>query len=370
MRRAKNEGLKRFQEGQDWAVVKIDKLPSGSFRARVLDYTDEEGKAHYRTFTGKNRRAVQLEAAQFEANKKGNRADNITVDEAITRYAEAKKNVLSPKTYREYKGYQKNYLQGLRDIRIFDLTQEDVQRAVNLEAAEHSPKTVRNAHGLLSASLKMFRPDFVLYTTLPQRKKPDIIIPTEEDVVKLISAVRDTEIELPVLLGALAGMRMSEICGLKWSDVDFKSGIISVRRAKVMDEDNQLIEKATKTKASDRTVKMISVLQAAMKRRYDPEAEYITDLKPHSVYDRYKTVLKKVCPGARYTFHQLRHYAASVMIMLGIPTKYVADMLGHETENMVQEVYGHIMRDKKDIFFDRLDDYYSGVFKRFSENLS
>ena len=370
MRRAKNEGLKRFQEGQDWAVVKIDKLPSGSFRARVLDYTDEEGKAHYRTFTGKNRRAVQLEAAQFEANKKGSRTDNITVDEAMKRYMEAKKNVLSPKTYKEYKGCRKNYLQGLRDIRIFDLTQEDVQRAVNLEAAEHSPKTVRNAHGLLSASLKMFRPDFVLHTTLPKRKKPDIVIPTEEDIVKLISAVRDTEIEIPILLGALAGMRISEICGLKWSDVDFDSGIISVRRAKVMNEDNQLTEKDTKTTASDRTVKMISVLQAAMKRRYDPEAEYITDLKPHSVYDRYKTVLKKVCPGARYTLHQLRHYAASVMIMLGIPTKYVADMLGHETENMVQEVYGHIMRDKKDIFFDRLDDYYSGVFKFFSENLS
>lgn len=346
-------------------MVKPERLPSGSYRIKVLDYKDADGKAHYRSFTGKNKKLVQLEAAQFEANKKGSRTDNITVDEAMMRYMEAKKNVLSPKTYKEYKGYRKNYLQGLRDIRIFDLTQEDVQRAINLEAAEHSPKTVRNAHGLLSASLKMFRPDFVLYTTLPQRKKPDIIIPTEEDVVKLISAVRDTEIELPVLLGALAGMRMSEICGLKWSDVDFDSGIISVKRAKVMNEDNQLTEKDTKTTASDRTVKMISVLQAAMKRKYNPEAEYVTALKPHGIYDRYKTVLKKVCPGARYTFHQLRHYAASVMIMLGIPTKYIADMLGHETENMVQQVYGHIMRDKKDQFFERLDTYYGDVFKRF-----
>lgn len=89
-----------------------------------------------------------MKRRNLKQTKKGSRTDNITVDEAITRYAEAKKNVLSPKTYREYKGYQKNYLQGLRDIRIFDLTQEDVQRA----AAEHSPKTVRNAHGLLSAS--------------------------------------------------------------------------------------------------------------------------------------------------------------------------------------------------------------------------
>ena len=52
------------------------------------------------------------------------------------------------------------------------------------------------------------------------------------------------------------------------------------------------------------------------------------------------------------------------MIMLGIPVKYIADYLGHETEDMVNRVYGHIIADKKDEMFDRLDDYYNSIFEK------
>lgn len=74
-------------------MVKVDRLPSGSYRARVLDYTDPDGKAHYRSFTGKNKKAVQLEAAQWEAEKtsSGRRKDNITVVEAMEKCVEVKK---------------------------------------------------------------------------------------------------------------------------------------------------------------------------------------------------------------------------------------------------------------------------------------
>ena len=51
------------------------------------------------------------------------------------------------------------------------------------------------------------------------------------------------------------------------------------------------------------------------------------------------------------------------MIMLGIPVKYIADYLGHETEDMVNRVYGHIMADKKDEMFDRLASYYNGILR-------
>ncbi len=348
-------------------MVKVDRLPSGSYRARVLDYTDSEGKAHYRTFTGKNKKTVQLEAAQWEATRQGGKKTNMTVAEAMERYTESKKNVLSPRTYREYTQTRKNSLKPLHNINIFELTQEEVQTAINIEAENHAPKTVRNMHGVLSSALKMFRPEFVLRTTMPQKEKSDIVIPTEEDVMELIQAVHDTEIELPVLLGALAGMRMSEINGLKWKNVDFSSGIITVNTARVWDIDNNWVEKPPKSHAGYRTVKMIPYLRAEMERLRGADDEYITQLKPYSITDRYQRVLKRVCPGMHYTFHELRHYAASVMIMLGIPVKYIADMLGHETEDMVNRVYGHIMRDKKDVFFERLEEYYSDAFKRFSE---
>lgn len=346
-------------------MVKAERLPSGSYRIKVLDYKDEDGKAHYRSFTGKNKKAVQLEAAQFEAQRKDNRAGNIAVCCAMERYVESKKNVISPRTYREYTQMRKNSLKMLHQINVNDLTREDVQAAVNAEAESHAPKTVRNMHGLLSSALKMFRPDFTLLTTLPQKEKSDIIIPTEEDVMRLIKDVYDTDIELPVLLAALAGMRSSEIVGLKWANVDLGAGTIKVDTALVRDIHNNFVEKAPKSHAGYRIIKMIPYLRDEMSRLYTSDAVFVTPLKANQIYTRYQRALARVCPGAHYTFHELRHYAASVMIMLGIPVKYIADMLGHETEEMVNRVYGHIMRDKKDQFFERLETYYSDTFKRY-----
>ena len=348
-------------------MVKAERLPSGSYRIKVLDYKDKDGKAHYRSFTGKNKKAVQLEAAQFEASRKDNRQGKITVYEAMERCVESKKNVLSPRTYREYTQTRKIAFQSLHNINIFDLTQEDVQAAVNAEAEIHAPKTVHNKYGVFLTAFKMFRPDYTLRTVLPQKEKPDIIIPTEEEVMKLIQAVHDTEIELPVLLAALAGMRSSEIVGLKWKNIDFKAGTIKVDTAIVRNIENKFVEKGTKSYSGFRIIKMVPYLKSEMKRLYNPDDTFITTLKAHQIYKRYQKVLEKVCPETHYTLHELRHYTASVMIMLGIPVKYIADMLGHKAEDMVQKVYGHIMRDKTDMFFERLEAYYSDAFKRFSD---
>jgi len=342
----------------------IDRLPSGSYRARVLI-----GNNKYKTFSGKDKKDVQLRAAQFEAERKTDKPDDpyagMTVGEAMERYVEAKKNTLSPKTYREYTQLRRNSLKSLHDIKLADLTQEQVQIAVGEAAVDHEPKTVRNMHGLLSSALKMFRPDFTLHTKLPQKKKPDIIIPTESDVVALLAEVQGTDIDAPVHLAALCGMRMSEILGLRWDKIDFEKKTICVCAAKVRDIDNNIVLKGTKSTAGERTIKMLPAVETALRRAREamPGSEFITDLKSNNIYDRYQKALKAVC-DKHYTFHELRHYAASVMIMLGIPVKYIADYLGHETEDMVNRVYGHIMADKKDEMFERLATYYNGVLKK------
>ena len=340
-------------------MVKIEKLPSGSYRARV-----HLGGGKYKSITGKDKKAVQLEAAQIEAGiKSAQQNDNgMTVEKALESYVESKKNVLSPKTYREYTQIRMNSLESLKNIRVDRLTQEQVQLAINSEAETHAPKTVRNAHGLLSSTLKMFRPDFVLHTTLPMREKNQIVIPTEEDMKALFIETYDTDIELPVLLGSISGLRMSEITGLRWSAIDFEKRTLTVSAAKVTDINNEQVMKTPKSRAGYRTVKLLPQVYDELKRLYDPDKEFVTDLSSCNIYDRYQKHLAKCCPGKHYTFHELRHYAASVMIMLGIPVKYIADYLGHETEDMVNRVYGHIMADKKDEMFKRVEEYYNGIF--------
>ena len=330
------------------------------------------GNKKYRSVTGSTKaeaiqKAEKLQSellAEREKPKSNNPYDDLTVSEAMERYVEAKKNTLSPKTYREYTQTRKNSLKSLHDIKIGELTQEQVQIAIGEAAVDHEPKTVRNMHGLLSSTLKMFRPDFILRTKLPQKKKPDIVIPTEADVVALLTEVRGTDIDAPVHLAALCGMRMSEILGLRWEKIDFEKKTICVCAAKVRDIDNNIVLKGTKSTAGERMIKMLPAVETALRRAREavPGSEFVTDLKSNNIYDRYQKTLKTVC-DKHYTFHELRHYAASVMIMLGIPVKYIADYLGHETEDMVNRVYGHIMADKKDEMFDRLASYYNGILR-------
>ena len=119
-------------------------------------------------------------------------------------------------------------------IKLSDLTQEAIQKAVNKMARIKSPKSVRNAHGLLSAVIAEYRPDMILRTTLPQKQKYDVSIPTNEDIERIMAAAKGTEMELPVLLAIWLGLRASEIRGLTWDCIS--GDTIHIRQAIVEGE--------------------------------------------------------------------------------------------------------------------------------------
>lgn len=127
---------------------------------------------------------------------------------------------MSPATIAGYKRIRANALQDILDIDLDRLTPQIVQRSINMMARNKSPKTVRNAHGLLSATLAVYRPDIALRTTLPQKVRYEISIPSDDDIGAIMKACKDTENELPIMLALWLGLRMSEILGLKWEDVD------------------------------------------------------------------------------------------------------------------------------------------------------
>ena len=337
-------------------MVKITRLPSGSYRARV-----HLGGGKYKSITGKDKKDVQLKAAQIEAEVEQKIEDenkHLTLAEAMKSYCEIKRNVISPTSYREYLRKAETAFPVLRDLMLDELTQANIQSAINSAAAELSPKSVRDLHGFLSAVLKQYRPDFVLHTTLPQPAPSNIQIPSSETVAKLIEAAEDTPMELPIILAALCGMRKSEILGLKWQDINFDTNTMRISEARVIDSKGELVSKGTKTVAGTRTIRLLpQVREALLKLKKD--SGYVIELTPAGLSRRYQTLQKYACPGEHYRFHDLRHYAISVMLSLNIPKKYIADYVGHENENMIDQVYGHIMRERKNEVEDILADYYS-----------
>lgn len=341
----------------------VQQLPSGAYRAQAYLGKDENGKPIRLSFTNADydtvlRWALDQKREHQRDNDLRSNPGKLTFGEALDHYIESKSAVLSPSTIREYKRIRHNNLQGLMPIPLNRITQNDIQVAINQAAVTMSPKTIRNHHGLITAVLAVYLPSFKPNTTLPKKIKPDIYIPTEEELKKVLAACADTSMEIPVLLAACCGMRRSEICALKWSDINFKKNTLSISGALVFDENYQAVEKGTKTTAGKRTIPMMPPVRVALEKAYATHGdnEHITSLTLNAITNAFPHLLNRAGVN-HFRFHDLRHYVVSLMLYLNIPKKYIADYVGHESENMIDHVYGHIMQDKKSTFTDLLAEH-------------
>lgn len=321
-------------------------LPSGAWRCQVMVegrrisvVDDDPEVAHTKAL------AIKTGIVQESRSPA-----SMTVGEAIEQYIESKDSVLSPSTIAGYRRVRENALQDLMGVRLTALTKETVQRSINKMARDKSPKSVANAHGLLSAALAMFYPDFVLKTTLPQKKRYEISVPSDDDISAIISEAKGTKIELPILLAIWLGLRMSEILGLKWEDVD--GDILHIRRA-LVDEG----EKGTKTYGSQRDLPLPEYIKFLIESIPHTE-DHIVPMTRRALYWRFQQVCKRA-NVQHYRFHDLRHINASVMLALGVPNKYAQERMGHATDNMLKTVYQHTMLAQQAEVASKVDDYFT-----------
>lgn len=279
---------------------------------------------------------------------------SLTVGEAIERYIESKDAVLSPATIAGYKRIRKNALQGLMQVKLSSLTREKVQKEVNAMAREKSPKSIRNAHGLLSAALAEYLPDMVLRTTLPQKQRYEVAIPSAEDIERIMDVAHGGPMELPILLALWLGLRASEIRGLTWDSVG--ENTIHIKQAIVEGEDGPAL-KGTKTYSGDRKIKLPQYIKDLIDLQPHTD-EYIVHLTGQALYKRFSRLCEKA-GLPHYRFHDLRHANASVMLALNIPDKYAMERMGHATNNMLKTVYQHTMKDKQDEVANLVDNYFT-----------
>ena len=152
--------------------MKIEKLPSGSYRMRKM----YKGKMYtvVTDYKPTQKEAIQLMADELDKIQEKHR--QMTFKIAAEKYIETKKNVLSPTTIRGYKSAMRTISDRFMDENVHDMTAIDVQSEVNCLAKEHSPKTVRNYHGFISAVLGTFCPNLKL-GTVPSKGKERTVYP-------------------------------------------------------------------------------------------------------------------------------------------------------------------------------------------------
>lgn len=331
------------------------KLPSGRWRVQLYIGTDDSGKRLYKSFTADTKKEAEFLAAEYNLKRK-EAPKGVTVGDAVDGYIANKENVLSPSSISGYRKIRRNWLQSLMDVQLDKLDAPTIQAAINLDAARISPKSLRCAWGLVYAAIKMHMPEFTATVTLPAKQHIIKELPTPGEVLQ---AVQGTEIELPVLMGMWFGMRLSEILGLKFSDIS--GNVITISRALLTVDGVQIERSNTKTYNSTRQVAAPpEIMEKLNAIPHKSEDERIFSFPPGGIYKRFQTALKKAgLPPMR--FHDLRHMSASIMVALGIPNKYAQERGGWATDSTLKVVYQHTFSEERKAVDEKINDYFRAV---------
>lgn len=314
--------------------MKIEKLPSGSYRVRKM----YKGTTYTVTFEHKPTQKEIMQAVAAEMESADLKKTQMTFLTAAESYIDSKRNVLSPSTIREYNGTLSRLSKNFTKQRISDITALDVQKEINTLSVDRSPKTIRNYHGFISAVLGTFRPNLVLITALPQKRKNEPYIPSDSDVRAILKEVENTPFEIPITL-ACWGLRRSEICALTLDDLN--GDILTINKALVMNQEKQWIIKTTKTTESTREVVIPTALADKIRKQ-----GFVYKGHPNSISKHLERVQDRL-GIPRFSVHKLRHYFASKMSALGVPEADILRMGGWETDHVMKKVYRHSLQTKE-----------------------
>ena len=307
-----------------------------------------------------------------------------TFGEFTDYYLESTRGVRKPKTWKYYRWSADKYiLPTLGEIRLKDLRPEHIQALYNdLQAQGKTAWTVEKAHVIIHQVLQHakdlglipFNPTEKVF--VPRTPDEEMKILDESQVSRLLLAVKDTRYEAIVYIAVTTGMRIGELLGLKWDDVDWIAKTIKVERQ--LDRGTREFD-TPKTRHGRRVVALgdrsIDVLRAHRERQ-DLERAAMGDRwqecglifpssigRPkiyHVLHRDFQLILKRAgLPPVR--FHDLRHTAASLMLNHGVPVLIVSRRLGHSRPSITLDVYGHLIPGFQEEAADLMDDLVSPV---------
>ena len=329
------------------------KLPSGSWRVRVFSHRDQSGKKVYRSFTASTKTKCESMAVDWSQNRAmyGQRT-TMLLKQAAEEYIADRKNSLSPYTVKSYGSYIRNHTPDLMAMQVDRITPADIQRSINREAKKYSPKHIRNIHGFISAVLSVYRPEMALHTNLPQKKAPELYVPSDEELQVLMDLAKGTSLEMPILLAAFGPMRRGEISALRAENIS--GNTVHVCENMVKDGKNWII-KQPKTLAGDRYIEYPDFVAKHWKGK---KTGRLVELCPDTITKDFILLIRDA-GIPKFRFHDLRHYSASIQHALGVPDAYIMKRGGWKSEATLNNVYRHAMDQQMKKENKRINDYFS-----------
>ena len=300
-------------------------------------------------------------------------------------------------TISSYEATIKNHIKPcLGSIKLESLTAQDIQEFYNAcqkgdeTRKPLAPKTIKNIHGVLHKALEqamlngLIRSNPADPCVLPRRPKQKVKPLNEEQITKLIKALKGHKYENLILTTLFTGLREGEICGLQWDCVNLETGTIlvdkqlqSLRKSVRGNRDKYALVLTKNGKERYLTIAPFVVeLLKKEKAKQDANREYYEELyeesglvftdesghriTPQAAYRAFKLVVTELgIPNAR--FHDLRHSYAVASLRSGDDVKTVQENLGHATAAFTLDTYGHVTEQIKTESANRMEAFIQSV---------
>lgn len=278
----------------------------------------------------------------------------------------------------------------LGNIKLTELTTTQVQAFLNNLTRQEglSPKSVKNAHGILHKALAQAADlRYILFNPadpvkLPRVERKEIKPLSEEEITAFMEEIKDGEPLARLFIVTLfTGMREGEVCGLSWDAVDFQNGTITVKQQLQKGKEKGSEHYIATTKNSK--VRVITAAPYVMGILKEQSAEQKKArlrlgeawsnpwdlvftwedgrfIPPHTAQNRFKRIVERIGrPDAR--FHDLRHTYAVTALQEGDDVKTVQQNLGHATAAFTLDVYGHVSEKMKQESAARMERFIEKI---------
>ena len=372
----------------------IFKRKDGRWEARYIHHYDENGRAVYRYLYARSytvAKEKRLRAMSEPEVAVVTSDDQTSLAFLCNKWLCDVKMSVKESTYSRYYMTVKRYIVpamgdervsaiGAREINAF--SQQLMSRGDSSDGL--SAKTVTDIIVVLKSILKYGVSDG--YATgqmtgvrYPAKEPRRVSIIEDAKLTELENLLISSEkrIAVGVLISLYTGVRIGELCGLRWRDVDIENGLMRIcRTVERISEVDPLAKRKTKliicdpkTESSIRTIPLPPFLLERLRNEFcrvrastalgsDALDIYVisgrsTPLEPHSVYAKYKRFLRANNLGD-YTFHTLRHTFATRCIEAGFDAKSLSEILGHSSITTTLSIYVHPTMSQKRAQMGRL----------------
>ena len=389
---------KRRSNGEGSIVKNMRNGIQIGWRASITIGTDDKGKLIRKQFTGKTQQDVKYKLQEYKKQMLMGvlNEDKLTVSDWFYSWLfDYRKQDLKPKSFQRYHGIYKNYIENtdFGNIKLNDLRTTHLQRHYKkLLDNGVTPTTIRQINTNLKTCLNeaerqgYIQKNWCKLVTLPKKEdNKEVKVLTKQEQEKFLEAIKGHELELLYIVALGTGLRIGEILGLKWSDIDFKNNELHVNRSlqkAAIYEDDKIVryevqETTPKTKNSLRTIpvpqniikKLIALkkeqneLILLLQEEYDNKNYVFCNKLGKPIEDKrpgrnLKTILTSISIEP-IKFHALRHTYATRLFEAGIPPKTVQHLMGHSDIETTMNIYTHVMKEQKLEAIEKINNIFA-----------